>query len=256
MINNKKGFIAISLIYSFFLLFLMAMMSVIADYAQNRLLLNDAKKVIKEKLNGLSEFNPISLDNRTYQAGETISYANDSWIVVNDNGDDVEIILTRALSNIEITNALSKYSSLDKTKIISGDEVTMCYSGYTSDFCCYDGSDVLSYNLYYWDDSIPNKILDNWLNDNALLQKAIALNTLVKMEFRDGTKKLDDTPITYNEYIKIPSSGEVDDSNIWNLTYYGASTGQSIITSSGTNYIAHSTYKQIRPIITVKKKSL
>ncbi len=40
---NNKGFIAISLIYSFFLVFLITLLAVVSDYAHNRVLLNDVK---------------------------------------------------------------------------------------------------------------------------------------------------------------------------------------------------------------------
>lgn len=42
--KKKDGFIAISLIYSFFLVFLALLFSIAMDYSENRILLNDVKK--------------------------------------------------------------------------------------------------------------------------------------------------------------------------------------------------------------------
>ena len=56
---NKKGFIATSLIYSFFLIFITLFLTIIADYLQNKVLLNTIEKGIKEDLNyglGCSDF--------------------------------------------------------------------------------------------------------------------------------------------------------------------------------------------------------
>ena len=56
---NKKGFIATSLIYSFFLIFITLFLTIIADYLQNKVLLNTIENGIKEDINkgmGISSF--------------------------------------------------------------------------------------------------------------------------------------------------------------------------------------------------------
>lgn len=45
--KNKKGFIAVSIIFSFFIVFLLLLTINLAAYAQNRILLNQVKKDIK-----------------------------------------------------------------------------------------------------------------------------------------------------------------------------------------------------------------
>ena len=47
---NKKGFISITVIYSFFLVFLTLMMLIIVNMASNRNLLNGMKKTIKNDI--------------------------------------------------------------------------------------------------------------------------------------------------------------------------------------------------------------
>lgn len=47
--KNKKGFIAVSIIFSFFIVFLLLLTINLTAYAQNRILLNQVKKDIKIK---------------------------------------------------------------------------------------------------------------------------------------------------------------------------------------------------------------
>ncbi len=54
--KNNKGFIAISLIYSFFLVFLMVLLAILTNYTQERILLNDVKKETQEYLNTIKDF--------------------------------------------------------------------------------------------------------------------------------------------------------------------------------------------------------
>ena len=49
--KNNKGFIAISIIFSFFIVFLMLITLVISTYGQNRILMNQVKKDIKANIN-------------------------------------------------------------------------------------------------------------------------------------------------------------------------------------------------------------
>lgn len=48
--NKKKGFIAISIIFSFFIVFLMLLTLNLTTYAQNRILMNQVKEDIKKEL--------------------------------------------------------------------------------------------------------------------------------------------------------------------------------------------------------------
>ena len=56
---NNKGFIATSLIYSFFLIFITLFLTIIADYLQNKVLLNTIEKGIKEDINNSNGFNGL-----------------------------------------------------------------------------------------------------------------------------------------------------------------------------------------------------
>ncbi len=57
--KKKNGFIATSLIYSFFLVFITLFLTIIADYLQNKVLLNTIESDIKEDINkkkGIKDF--------------------------------------------------------------------------------------------------------------------------------------------------------------------------------------------------------
>ena len=59
---NNKGFIATSLIYSFFLVFITLFLTIIADYLQDKVLLNTIESSIKGELNQGVE--PNTLDGK------------------------------------------------------------------------------------------------------------------------------------------------------------------------------------------------
>lgn len=106
---NNKGFIATSLIYSFFLIFVTLFLGIIADYLQDKVLLNTIEKGIKEDLNssvGIQDFevgdvlmfnDGISLTNATGICNITdIEYknSNDSDgkdLIICDDGKKIDI---------------------------------------------------------------------------------------------------------------------------------------------------------------------
>ena len=244
--KNNKGFIAISLIYSFFLVFLMTLLSIVVDYAHNRILLNDVKKTTQEKLNGLSEFNPIHLENKTYAVGEVVSYADDKWIVIKNNSTSAILMLERSLKNSEMLSALD----VSISSAVSGNTISMCYNGYTASVCSYESETVGRSVPYYWDDSIVKIVVDDWLLNNALLQKAIANNALINMSFSDGRQ-------TNSSYIRIPLNNEYTATglSIWNLTYSREDGKQSVIKINNVEKYAHSTNLEVKPVIHVYKST-
>lgn len=255
--KNKHGFIAISLIYSFFLVFLMTLVTILTNYTHNRILLNGVKTKTQEYLNGLSEFNPIGLENKTYNKGDYVFYANTSWKVIKDNGNSVVLIKAVALSSGEIQAAVAndKESSFSTSvnRYLNNNTVPMCFPESVGlNVCKYiDNNDYIPYQ---WEISIVYKIVNDFLYNNALLQKAQARGTLLPMEFYDNTKEYDGSNKKYNEFIRIPTSDEYSDSGIWSLTMdsfvpqYG-----SYIKIGTSSFLAHSTKLAIQPVITVKK---
>lgn len=82
--NNKKGFIATSLIYSFFLIFITLFLTIIADYLQNKVLLNTIENGIKEEINkGMGCSNFSTNDQLVFQGNTFSNYIDTN---INKNG--------------------------------------------------------------------------------------------------------------------------------------------------------------------------
>ncbi len=106
---KKNGFIATSLIYSFFLIFITLFLTIIADYLQNKVLLNTIEKGIKDELNSTMGIND-------FQVGDILSFSisggyegfddTDIWIVASkiydyENSTNNKLILYSNLSNYD-----------------------------------------------------------------------------------------------------------------------------------------------------------
>lgn len=118
---NNKGFIATSLIYSFFLIFITIFLTIIADYLQNKVLLNTIEKSIKEDINN-------TMGIQDFEVGD-ILYFN-SALSVNDGGGTISvgfyyvcsIQYKNSDSTIKDTLVLSKNNDCNETTnlIITG----------------------------------------------------------------------------------------------------------------------------------------
>ncbi len=249
--KNNKGFIAISLIYSFFLVFLVTLLMIALNYAKNRILLSAIKNTTQEYLNSLSEFSPVSLENKTYENQETVKIGSEMWQVIEDKEDSVTLILNRNLTNEEISKGLETY---DLEEAIENDQVLMCYNSYIPSFCNYQ--DDVTFNTYSWSNSIVKKIVDAWFQNDALLQKGVSRGNIIEMEYNDG---LSEENHTYNSLVRIPTYIEydkIDDGDsMWYLTSGERTNGISTIQIGSEFVQAHSTKKAIRPVITVKKST-
>lgn len=246
MKKNNKGFIAISLIYSFFLVFLVTLLMILASYAKNRVLLSSVKKETQTYLNGLAEFNPVQLEKRSYIQGEEVNLASNLWLVLKDYGTEVDLILKDKITETEIMDALNQKGIND---VNSGETMPMCLATYHPIYCNYDSS--FTYNEYRWNTSLVKIVLDYWFEKEALLKKARDTGNLVRQNFSDGK-------VTYNDYLRIPVVAEaslVNDPESWYLTFSYREDGMSYIDIEGTNVESHSTYKGIRPVIRIKKAS-
>lgn len=101
---NNKGFIATSLIYSFFLIFITLFLTIIADYLQNKVLLNTIEKGIKDDINstmGIQDFEVGSFIGLSTEKDNCVNF--DLYVISRINygeGDDNFLILY-SLSNKE-----------------------------------------------------------------------------------------------------------------------------------------------------------
>lgn len=112
---NNKGFIATSLIYSFFLIFVTLFLTIIADYLQNKVLLNTIEKGIKEDINN-------SMGIQDFEVGSFIGTTGSC-----DNVNDAELYV---ISKVDYNNNKIILYSLDKTGDIANYILSDIDTGY------------------------------------------------------------------------------------------------------------------------------
>lgn len=279
--KKQNGFIAVSLIYSFFLVFLMIMLSTSIKNAQTRLLLLTIKNEIKKDLNNQEEFivtkipskNPQT--NQDYKIGEEINFVGDKWLVVENKTASVVLVLKRALNQEEITESLEientnrDYfaSSCNNTSC----KIRMCLTAYYDNTCYFQSAS--NYLYYNWEASVVKQVLDAWFQNNLNLQKVCRLqydgttkkrvcskNTMVSMNFSDGIK-------SYTGYIRIPTEAEASRGrnswvkndggyraiDAWTLTKQNLSDGKSYLYDTLGNIRQNENVMTIRPVIEIRK---
>ncbi len=247
MKRNNKGFIAISLIYSFFLVFLVTLLTTINEYVHNRLLLNSVKKETQEFLNEHMNFYSFTLENREYQEWEIVSFGYESWRVLKNEEDVVTLILNRNLDKQELT------SILGDTKLIIEDKILMCSNG-NSSYCGSKGAGL--HNPYNWKNSIAKTTVDGWFNKNNFLKKTESLEFLQEMDF--VYLKTVNEEKKYQDIIRIPTLEEYDTilqkynvSDIWHLTGEGYPLPKFSFEEEKVS--PNNAHRKIRPVIMVKK---
>ncbi len=269
--KKKNGFIAISLIYSFFLVFLALLFSIAMDYSENRILLNDVKKETQEYLDTLGEFNPIFIENRNYTVGEEVSYAYETWQVLEDNRErgEVKLILNRIFTRAEIERAFLQIKEQTPNKeipMIALNSLTgmiqMCLNFNASltsantSYCGY-GS-LTNYRYYNYGNSVVRHVLNSWYNDNSTLKKAERVGYLNLLSFGDGLKDYSGANNLYELFIRLPLVSEAGviqsltgEKNIWYVEGEHLNSLSYIKTANGRDLATNQ--KGIRPVIVVKK---
>jgi len=279
--KKKNGFIAVSLIYSFFLVFLMIMLSASVKNAQTRLLLGTMKEDIKASLNQEEEFivttipskNPQT--NTDYKVGDEVNFVGELWLVVQNNASTVVLTLKRSLNKEEITTALeventdSNYFAGNCTD--ANCRVRICMTSYYDNLCYYQSTS--NYLYYTWENSVAKKVVENWFENNVNLQKACRLkydetlkkrvcskDTLINMTFSDGIKN-------NRGYIRIPTNSEATAgrstwvnnnggylaTESWTLTKQNLTGGRSYLYDIKGNAKQNDHVMTIRPVIEVRK---
>ena len=153
--KNKKGFIATSMIYSFFLVFLMLMVTILANSINNRILVGKIKEDIRSEIDAEASFAVDYLPSKNYAVSEVVRFAGENWNVITDKGSSVVLVLNRALNKQEIVSAIREegnnriYGTCNDTDC----QVRACFNASTTQtageqYCWYySGS---SYRIPAW----------------------------------------------------------------------------------------------------------
>lgn len=276
--KKKNGFIAISLIYSFFLFFLMVMLASSVKTIQARQLLNIFKDDLKTELNQ-DAFVKLTIPQKVYSVSEEVDFIGEDWQVVQDKNDSVVLILKRSLRKKEILSVLD----IDETNTdyfsnsCNNDvcKIRMCMNQFSNQYCYYkNNSNALNYS---WETSIGKVVLERWFSKNENFQKICDFkyqeslgqyecqkDTLIKMSFTDQRRN-------YTGYIRLINYLDEVHSNTsiknqkdswynntkdsWSLTAYTTSASAKKSKIYGIN---GSTYQNenvlaLHPVIEVRK---
>lgn len=146
---NNKGFIATSLIYSFFLIFITLFLTIIADYLQNKVLLNTIEKGIKDDINS-------TIGIQDFEVGSFIGTTGSC-----DNVNDAELYV---ISKVDYNNNEIILYSLDKTDSVANIILNDIDTGYMN---------ATYYNkiLYSFKDNAGSKSYK--INDNLCIKSGV-----------------------------------------------------------------------------------
>lgn len=266
--ERKKGFIAISLIYSFFLVFLMLMVSILGKSVNNRVLVGSIKNDIREDIDAQTGFVIETLPNRTYAIGENVSFGNEEWRVMENKPGSVVLILNRSLTKSEMELNIGKDASNLEYYGVCNDsscQVRMCRSAYSGEEYCYryPTNDRL-YRTPAWAPTkdqirnqnfgqmIPSGVILSWFRNHQGLQKVLSKNKLVNMSFYDGG-------INNTGYVRLPLSSEMTNASLYqspspfHLLDKNNNTQTKIYNGSATQIVSSDTAAYIRPVIEATK---
>lgn len=274
--NRKRGFMATSLIYSFFLVFLMLMMAILTDNANHRILLSSLKEDIRSSFQEEQGFVVDFLENRSYSTGEVVSFGNESWQVIRDTGSSLVLVLQRSLTKVEIESALGRPSSNSQYFGTCNDTSCMvraCRSFTGGQEYCYIYSTntrlhskpvwlptVLQSQTENFGRTIVSRVVEAWFYKHQGLQQVLSKDKLISQSFSDGY-------FTYPQsgqdpiYVRIPLSLELSSVSSWYggvafhlLDSVGTSNElQTKIYNGSLRNVLSNTTAVIRPVIEAKK---
>lgn len=130
--KKKNGFIATSLIYSFFLVFITLFLTIIADYLQNKVLLNTIESDIKKDINETINIAYFKIGDQVFFQGDfsSLNCGNEiddlaSCSSLDNNLFSIDDLIANNQDKINILK-LNKYILVEeengnKKKVLSGD---------------------------------------------------------------------------------------------------------------------------------------
>ena len=269
--KNKKGFIATSMIYSFFLVFLMLMMTILVSSVNNRIFVSRINEDIKSELENQGSFIVDTLPVKNYSIGESVTLANETWQVIEDKGSQVVLVLSRALQKDEIIKAIGEegnaqmYGTCNDTDC----QVRACFNASSSItggqlYCWFYAGNTNLYRIPSWNpttaqiqsqnygQTIVSAVVRSWFNTHRGVQRLLSQSKLVEMDINDGA-------LTTKGYVRLPLTSEVSNTsnaNKWanikpfHLLEKNSNTETRIYNTSMQN-VNSNTAAYIRPVIEV-----
>lgn len=263
--NKKKGFIATSVIYAFFLMFLMMMVIILARSINNRILVDAVKDDVRDAMEEQDSFVNLVLEDKSYTVGEFVSYAKESWQVLQNKTDSVVLILNRGLTQTEIETYIRAYA--EDTLYFGSCTSNNCQVRYCitedrgGEYCYLNGS---AYRMPMWNPTVdeiqnqnygqtlPSVSTNGWFQNHQYLQKALKEGKLIEMTFQDGFKNT-------TGYVRLPLSTEVNNT----VTFAGTNPFHTVNVASETQINLYdngtisaydtTTPAYVRPVIEVVK---
>lgn len=268
--KQKKGFVATSLIYSFFLVFILLMVTILSRSSNTRVLLNAIKGDIRSDINDDRGFVVDEIENKTYTLGSDLSFAGEMWKVIENKSSSVVLVLSRSLIATEILSAIARpvtdtnfYGTCNDTSC----RVRACKTGSSGQEYCYlYPSNTAIHRKPSWNPStsqvknenygktIVSQVVNSWFSTHQGLNRAKDKDKLVLMSFNDGY-------MNTTGYIRIPLSTVQNE-----YRYAGGDRPFHLINSVGTSNtlqtriyngsvsnVNSNTDAFIRPVIEVKK---
>lgn len=236
--EKKKGFIATSLIYSFFLVFALLMAAILATASENRVLVGAIKNDIYENLEAKSSYLISSLDiNEMFEAGTLLSFARENWLVVNDTGDTVVLVKQKALTRQEIVTAdASLYNDSKRTGYFgecssSSCQVRTCYDNTGlgdlpgNGYCYYVNASIFRKPSFLptqneggqnYGRTIPSHILEVWFNRHTGLKNV--KSKLVTQEFTTNNGSIHYPKTDQEIYVRLLKKDEITDKVVNSLS--------------------------------------
>lgn len=271
--KNKKGFIATSVIYSFFLVFLMLMVTILTSSVNNRVLVGRIKEDIRSEIDGQESFVVGILEPKAYQIGEVVNFANENWQVIQDKGNTVVFVLQRSLTKQEIIATIGQEGNNQMYGTCNDEscQVRACYNASLTGtggqlYCYFYSGNANLYRIPSWNptnaqiqnqnygQTIVGAIVNAWFNAHQGLQRVLDNEKLVEMSINDGA-------LTSRGYVRIPMTSEVSNTtnaNKWanvkpfHILEKNNNTQTRIYNTSMQN-VNSNTAAYVRPVIEVKE---
>ena len=263
---NRKGFIATSIIYAFFLMFLMMMVIILAKSVNNRILVDAVKDDVRDAMDEQDSFVNIVLEDKTYTVGEIVTYAGETWQVLQNKTDSAVLMLNRGLTQTEIETYIRAYANdtvYFGTCTNNNCQVRYCITENKEGEYCYYVNNTIN-RIPMWNPTIdeiqnqnygrtlPSISTNGWLQNHQYLQRALTEGKLIEMTFNDGLKNT-------TSYVRLPLSTEVSGNTTFASTtpfhtVNAASANQINLYNNGTvSASATTTPAYVRPVIEVIK---